>query len=119
MIALLEPPVQDGVFDLTRFLEIGVKYDHITLKRIFWKVGDLGLDAQEGDENYRIGKRFMDAVYEWWEAGCIEMSEARDRDGRPCDFWTAVWSSKHPENHEFREVEGYLMVVGVPWGDSQ
>lgn len=106
--------VPDGFFDLTRFLEVGVAYDHVALKHIFWQVGDLGLWAQEGDENFRIGRRFMDAIYQWWDAGWIEMTRARDYDGEPCDFWTAVWSSKHPDNKDFRLVKGWLMIVRAP-----
>lgn len=121
MIQTLEAPTALGnaepndYFDLTRYLEVGKQYGHIALKHVFWQVGDLGLNAQPGDENYRIGKRFMDAIYVWWEAGWLEMTSARDRDGEPCDFWTAVWSSKHPDNPDFKLVKGWLKVVGTPW----
>jgi hypothetical protein len=119
MIATLEAPIDapnlEGQFlDLTQFLEIGVEYDHLTLKRISWAVGDLGLWAQEGDENYRIGGRFWRAIYDWWYAGYIEMSEAVLEDGTPTDFWTAVFMSKHPDNKHFKLVPGHLIVLGRP-----
>lgn len=118
MIATLDIPVDapnlEGFLDLTQFLEIGMEYDHLTLKRLSWQVGDLGLYCQEGDENWRIGGRFYQAIYDWWEAGYIEMSEAVLEDGTPTDFWTAVFMSKHPDNKHFKIVPGYLKVVGRP-----
>lgn len=100
-----------NIFDLTQWLIPGVKYGHLQLIRIFWRVADLGLNAVEGDPTFRIGKAFMNAIYEWHKARRIEMTVARDSDGSPCDFWTAVFMSKHPDNKDFRRVEGYLMVL--------
>lgn len=118
-VALLDQPLTEvvdtgGFLDLSRFLEVGVEYDHLTLKRIFWAVGDLGLNAQKGDETFRIGGRFFDAIYTWWENGFILMSDAVLDDGTPTDFWTAVFMSKHPDNKHFKLVPGCLKLIDVP-----
>lgn len=118
MIATLEAPsdapnLADQFIDLTQWLEPGVEYDHMILKGIFYEVGNLGLNAREGDPAFRIGGRFFYAIYHWWEAGYIEMTES-ESNGQPCDFWTAVFMAKHHENKHFKVVEGYLKIVAVP-----
>lgn len=117
MIATLERTSYyvNGILDLSIWLEPGVKYDHMTLKRIYYQVGDLGLNCQEGDPNWRIGKAFFDAIYQWWEAGHIEMSQSVLQ-GEPCDFWMAVFMARHHESKGFKVVEGYLMITSVPDG---
>jgi hypothetical protein len=112
MIATLEAPAV--TFDLALYLEPGREYDHVALKHIIWQVYDLGLDAQEGDVNYRIGAAFSAAVYEWLDAGLLEMTEAVDRDGDACDFYSAVFASHHPDNVDFKKIDGWLKIAEMP-----
>lgn len=112
MIATLEQEIviPDGWLDLTQWLTPGVYYGHLELKRIYYQVADLGLNARPGDEYYRIGQRFFDAIRDWWQAGLLEMTSTVDRDGTPCDFWTAVFMAHHPDNKDFRVVDGWLLI---------
>ncbi len=114
MIATLEAPVHDGIFSLAYFFDPGYEYSHLELKHIIWQAYDLGLNAQEGDANYRIGAAFSTAIYEWLDAGLLEMTATVDRDGDVCDFYAAVFASPHPDNKDFKEINGWLKIVGMP-----
>lgn len=111
-VQTLEAPVvyAPGYFDISLYLEAGRRYDHLSLIRLFWQVGDLGLYAQEGDPCFRIGKSFNAALYQGLEDGSIEMTLTVDGEGNPCDFWTGVFLAKHPANKDFKRVDGWLML---------
>lgn len=102
--------VSTGAGRVAGYLAPGVAYGHIALKQAYYAACAAGMWCVEGDEHYRGGTAFREAVYALFEAGCIDMPIVTDRHGERTDFFAAVIDMYHHTHPKFRIVPGALTV---------